>query len=107
MSRDLILFLEDIINAIEKIQRYIGEYDIEKFRNDELVYDAVIRNLEIVGEATRSIPHEIRDKYPAISWRKVTAMRNVLVHVYHGIDDEIVWDIIQTQPIMPVGRSHQ
>lgn len=67
------------------------------FQQNEMVYDAVIRNLEIIGEAARNIPQEFRDKYSTTDWRQISALRNILAHAYHGIDNEIVWDIIQNE----------
>lgn len=64
---------------------------------DELRLDAVVYNLQIIGEATKNIPEDIRDRQTHIEWKKMTALRNIITHAYFSIDDEIVWDIIQTK----------
>lgn len=94
MSRDLRLYLEDIVASIIKIQRYINGFDFNEFVNNDLVYDAAIRNLEIIGEASKNLTQEIKERYPATNWRQMAALRNVLAHAYHGIDNEIIWDIV-------------
>ncbi len=66
----------------------------EDFENDERTVDAVIRNLEIIGEAARNIPLELRDKYSDIPWRRIVGLRNVVIHDYFGVDLEIIWEII-------------
>jgi uncharacterized protein with HEPN domain len=67
---------------------------LEQFRQDDRTYDAVIRNLEIIGEAARNIPVETQSRYPQIEWRSIAAFRNIVAHEYFGIKDEIVWDIV-------------
>lgn len=61
--------------------------------SDERTFDAVVRNLEIIGEATRSLPQEIRDQIPGIEWPLIAGMRNVLAHVYFGVCENVVWDV--------------
>jgi uncharacterized protein with HEPN domain len=97
VSRDLELWLIDITEAAHKVLRYVGEMTREQLREDERTYDAVIRNLEIIGEASKHIPPDIRDKYAEIEWRKISGLRDVLTHGYFGIDDEIIWDIVRNQ----------
>lgn len=75
-KRDLRLFLMEILEAIEKIERYIDSLSFEDFVKNEMVVDAVIRNLEIVGEAARNIPEDVRSKYSDISWKRVVGFRN-------------------------------
>jgi uncharacterized protein with HEPN domain len=95
-ERTFILFLEDIVESITKILRYTNSYDIEKFKNDDKTVDAVIRNLEIIGEASNKIPKNIREKYSSVPWDEMYRMRNKTIHEYFGVDYEIVWDIIST-----------
>ncbi len=97
MSRSLRLYLDDIINCCDKIIRYTEQLNYDGFTNDELVYDAVIRNLQIIGEAVKKVPLEIRNKYNQIQWRKIAGLRDILVHVYFSLEDETIWDIIQTK----------
>lgn len=94
MSRDLRLYLEDILQACEKIQRYTDRMFLDEFQSDDRTYDAVIRNLEIIGEAAKNIPPETRALYPDIEWRAIAAFRNIVAHEYFAVNAEIVWDII-------------
>lgn len=97
MPRNYQLYIEDMKKSCEKILRYTADFDFEKFRKDELVYDAVLRNLEIIGEAAKNIPNDIRNSFPNVEWRKVSALRDVISHAYFGLDDVILWEIIQTK----------
>ncbi len=92
--RDYRLYLEDIQSSVQKIEKFTKGLTLEKFQRDALVMDAVIRNLEIIGEASKNIPHKIKKRYPNIEWEKITALRNVLAHEYFGVDYEILWDIV-------------
>ncbi len=87
-------FLEDIFESISKILNYTESYDLDKFKNDERTVDAVIRNLEIIGEASNKIPKNIQEKYPNVPWDEMYRMRNKAIHEYFGIDYEIIWDIV-------------
>jgi uncharacterized protein with HEPN domain len=91
------VYLEDILSSISKIQSYIGDSSYDEFIKDEMKLDAVVRNLEIIGEASRHIPAEIKGNYSDIEWRKIGAFRNILAHEYFGIDYEILWDIITSK----------
>ena len=97
MSRDVSLYLEDILLACQKIQRYTTEMSLADFKGDERTYDAVIRNLEIIGEAASNVEPEYQQQHPDIEWRSITAFRNILAHGYFSIKDEIVWDIVQNK----------
>jgi uncharacterized protein with HEPN domain len=93
LSRDPELYLEDIRIACNKIIRYMKGMTFENFKADDRTYDAVIRNLEIIGEAAKNIPEEICRSHPEIEWRAITALRNIVAHEYFGVRDEIIWDI--------------
>jgi uncharacterized protein with HEPN domain len=95
MSREWQFFLEDILQSCKKIQRYVKDMTLAQFKLDEKTYDAVIRNLEIIGEAAKQIPDTVRIMMPEIEWRKAAGLRDMLAHAYFGIDDEILWDVIQ------------
>ncbi|MFH1856791.1 MAG: DUF86 domain-containing protein [Candidatus Omnitrophota bacterium] len=95
--RDYALYVEDILDSVLKIKRYVKGKNFEKFSRDEKTIDAVIRNFEIMGEAVRQLPKRIRDKYPDIEWKAIIDFRNVIIHEYFGIDLEIIWDIIETK----------
>jgi len=97
MSRDWRLFLQDMIESADKVRRYVEGLSLESFQRNEMAYDAVLRNLEIIGEAAKSIPPEIRDRYPEVAWRGVAGLRDLLAHAYFGLDDNTLWDIIQTK----------
>jgi uncharacterized protein with HEPN domain len=95
-SRDWKLYAEDIYQALLKIERYTAGLNFEAFVVNELVFDAVIRNLEIIGEAARHIPHQVQERHPEIPWARMRAMRNVLAHEYFGVDVNIIWKTVQS-----------
>ena len=94
MNRDFKLFLDDIVEALIKIEDYTQGLDLEKFSQDNKTVDAVIRNFEIVGEATKQVPENIRSKYLAVPWKEMAGMRDKLVHAYFGVDKEVLWETI-------------
>ena len=87
------MYLEDIQIAMKRIAEYIEGYDLSKFKMDYKTVDAVIRNFEIIGEASKNIPTKLRKKYPDIPWQEMYYLRNKVTHEYFGIDYEIIWDI--------------
>jgi len=97
MPRDHRLYLDDILGAIDRIQSYVEGMDHARFAADQRTMDAVIRNLEIIGEAARSLPTEIKDAIPATDWRKIVGLRNLLLHEYFAVSTRVVWDIVQTK----------
>jgi len=97
MPKDYRIYLNDIIECIEKIINYTTEYSLVDFCNDTKTIDAVIRNLEIIGEAGRRLPEEVRIKFPGVEWHKIISLRNILIHEYPGIDLETIWDIIENK----------
>ncbi len=97
MSRDWKLYLEDIVVSCEKILRYTEGLSAEQLMQDDKTYDAVVRNLEILGEAAKHIPSEARDLLDDIDWRKAAGMRDMLAHDYFGIDNDILWDVVQNK----------
>jgi uncharacterized protein with HEPN domain len=94
-NQDNTVFLKDILDSIAKIERYLLEYDFQKFQNDELVIDAVVRNVEIIGEAANNLTRDFRSKNLQIEWRKIIDTRNRIVHGYATVDLEIIWSITQ------------
>lgn len=97
MSRSLLLYCDDILDAIEAIRGYIQGVDFEAFAVDPMRSDAVLYQLVIIGEAVRQIPEAVRERHPEIEWRKVVGMRDVVVHGYHRVELSIVWSIAATQ----------
>ncbi len=91
MDKEFSDYIEDILTAMEKTEIFVKGMDYEKFRNDEKTVFAVIRALEIIGEATKHIPNEIRQNYSKIPWKDMAGMRDVLIHDYVGVDVETVW----------------
>jgi uncharacterized protein with HEPN domain len=81
-------------DAARKIQRYVAGRDRAAFLDDEMAFDATVRNLEILGEAVKGIPDTIRAQYPDINWRGVAGFRNVLAHMYFAVDEATLWDIV-------------
>lgn len=96
-KRDPEIFFEDINEAIERITDYIGDYSLDDFQNDRKTIDAVVRNMEIIGEAASNIPESIRSKHPGIPWKKIVGVRNIVIHKYFGVDTDTLWVIIKEQ----------
>src|SRR5437667_11944214 len=90
------LLLDDIRTSISKIERYIASLNEASFLADEKTIDAVVRNLEIIGEAAKQLPAELKTRYPAIQWSQIAGLRNRIVHDYAGIDLQLVWQIVTT-----------
>jgi len=93
-DRDYRLFLEDILMSIQKIEKYTANLTFETFSENDLVIDAVIRNLEIIGEAVKKLPKEIRKRYSDIPWKEIAGFRDVLIHDYFGVDIVVIWKTI-------------
>ena len=101
MSRDWTFFLEDIQKSCSRVLRYTQGMTFEQFKADDKTYDAVVRNLEIIGEAAKGLPDDVRAMMPDIEWNKATGLRNIVAHAYFGINDEILWDVVQNK-ILPM-----
>ena len=97
MSRDVGLYLTDIELACTKRLRYTSGFTFDEFTHDDEKFDAVLRNLEIIGEAVKHVPDDVRDKYPKIKWRKIAGLRDIVAHEYFGISDELIWDIVENE----------
>lgn len=97
MRRDFRLYLDDILDAVRQIRTYMADMDEEAFTKDRKTQDAVIRNLEIIGEAAGNLPEQFQMTAPEIDWRKIKGLRNILVHEYFGINLPIIWDVVQSK----------
>lgn len=93
-KREPKLLIDDILESIDKINSYTQNLNFLDFKDDSKTVDAVVRNLEIIGEAANHIPVELQNKSTGIKWRRIVGLRNRVVHEYFGVDLEIVWKII-------------
>jgi len=89
------LYLEDILTSISRIEEYTEGLSFENFKKDQKTLDAVVRNLEIIGEAARNIPESFSEKHGKLPWREMVSMRNKVIHEYFGIDISILWQTIK------------
>ncbi len=94
-KRPVDLLLEDICEALDRIEQYISGMSFDVFLNDRKSVDAVVRNLEIIGEASNRLPADFKNSHSQIEWHKVVGLRHRIVHEYFGIDHQIVWQILQ------------
>ncbi|MBS3118571.1 DUF86 domain-containing protein [Candidatus Woesearchaeota archaeon] len=94
MKKDAEIFLEHILESIEKIESYTAGVSEKKFKSSDQIQDAVIRNLEVIGEAAKNVPADFRGKFPEIRWKEISGMRDILIHQYFGVDLDIIWKII-------------
>ena len=97
MLRDYRLYLQDILECCENARNYVGEMTFEEFSADRKTIDAVVRNLEIIGEAVKNVPSEILQTKPKIEWKQVARFRDLIIHQYFKIKLTIVWDIVQNR----------
>lgn len=94
-KRNIKLYIEDVIVAIEKIEKYTKNLDFNTFIKDQKTIDAVIRNLSIIGEAIKNFPKEVKVKYPQVPWKEISGARNKIIHEYFTIDEDILWKTIK------------
>jgi uncharacterized protein with HEPN domain len=94
-KREDFLLLNDIVLSGEKIFNYTGKISFESFLENAMMIDAVVRNLEIIGEASKMVSEETKSAQPEIEWRRMAQFRDVLIHDYFGIEYEIVWDVLK------------
>jgi uncharacterized protein with HEPN domain len=101
MSRDPLLYLDDILGACERVRAYVEGVEYSAFVSDPMRLDATVRNLTIIGEASQRIPADMKASMSEAPWREIAGMRNLLVHAYFGIDTEIVWSAA-TEKVAPL-----
>lgn len=89
------LYLLDILEAAQKIEDFAGGLSFEEFKEDEKTFDAVVRNFEVLGEASNNVPEELKAKHPDVPWRQMISMRNILAHEYYEVAAQVVWDTIK------------
>ena len=97
MPRDYKAYIKDILEAIDRIESYTTNLTFDVFSESRLYQDAIVRNLEIIGEAVKRLPKKLIEKYPEIEWKKIAGLRDILIHAYFGIDAEIVWDVVENK----------
>lgn len=98
------LYLSDILESIEAIESFVDNVDFDFFRKDRKTFFATIRELEIIGEAVKNIPDDLKDQYPHVLWQQIRAFRNKITHEYFGIDVRIVWDVVINE--LPLLKQH-
>ena len=97
MPRDSKVYIEDMLQAARKVQEYVRGLTRQELAADGKTMDAVLYNLQVIGEAARNTPAELRNRHPEVEWQKIAALRNVLVHEYFGLDEAIIWDIVRNK----------
>jgi len=95
MIRDHRDYVLDIANSIKEVESFVGNMSFKKFISDKKTVNAVIRSIEVIGEATKKLPSSLKDKYPNIPWKNMAGMRDKLIHEYFGVDIEILWMVIK------------
>lgn len=104
--RDYRIYLKDIVAAMESIEAFVAGIDFEAFQADDKTASAVMRKLEIIGEAAKQVPLDVRQKYSHIPWREMAGMRDKLIHFYFGVDYSLVWRAI-TERVPEIKREIQ
>ena len=94
-KRSVKCYLQDILDAIEKIKKYTAKVDYKMFSKNQMMIDAVLMNIAIIGESVKKIPEDVKERYPDIPWKDIAGMRDKVIHDYFGVDVNIVWETIK------------
>ena len=97
MSRDASLFLEDIAQAAEKIDRSVSQLSFDAFCANDVVFDAVLFNLQVIGEAAKKLPDSVKAAMPEVEWSDAARFRDIIAHHYFALDAQIVWDVVRNR----------
>jgi uncharacterized protein with HEPN domain len=104
MRRTTLQYLDDILEASRRIERYVGDVTFSEFCADTMRMDAIIRNFEVIGEAVKNLPDDLKENNPDTDWRKIAGFRDVLSHAYFGINPTILWDNARNRlPLLEAG----
>jgi uncharacterized protein with HEPN domain len=95
LSRDISLYIKDILQNMCDAEEFALELSYDQFASDKKTLNAVVRSIEVIGEAAKKVPDEIRVKYPSVPWREMAGMRDKLIHFYFGVDREAVWLVVK------------
>ncbi|RJR15278.1 MAG: DUF86 domain-containing protein [Nitrospiraceae bacterium] len=97
MKRSARLYINDILEYMDRAENYVMSFSFEAFCKEEKTCDAVIRCIEVIGEAVKNIPETIRNQYPLIPWREIAGMRDKIIHAYFAVDFETVWLVVKEE----------
>ncbi len=95
MSRNIALYIKDILQNMSDAEDFISGMSYEEFSNDKKTLNAVMRSIEVIGEAAKNIPDDIRNLYPVLPWKEMAGMRDKVIHFYFGVDKEIIWVVVK------------